>query len=70
MEKGVNRNTLLAAIGDTVLFKRKDSFHEGIVYKIQDNSVLVQIKAESMSKLGIDNCNTVVAHKNYSLKKR
>lgn len=54
-----------AQVGEEILFTRQDKEHEGIVYKVQDNSVLVVISNESKAYLGYETNNTVVAHKNY-----
>ncbi|WP_084028788.1 DUF2187 family protein [Bacillus sp. J33] len=35
-----------ARIGDRVSFERKDMIHTGIVFKVNDRSVLVDIKNE------------------------
>lgn len=58
-----------AQVGEEILFTRQGKEHEGIVYKVQDNSVLVVISNDSKECLGYENNNTVVAHKNYCVLK-
>lgn len=66
-KKGVKS---IVNIGDTVSFVRKGRVHNGTVYKINENSVLVAISNESKKLLGYENNNTVVSHKNYLITKR
>lgn len=53
------------SIGDKINFFRKDVYHEGIVYQINEKSVLVELTSESQAYLGYENNRTVVNHKNY-----
>ncbi len=54
-------------VGDTITFNRKDRAHEGIVYKVKENSVLVEMSKDSQIYLGYENRNTVVSHINYTI---
>ena len=56
-----------ARIGDRVSFERKDMIHIGIVFKVNDRSVLVDIKNESREHLDYKTSKTVVGHNNYRI---
>lgn len=56
-----------AKVGDTVIFNRNDWAHEGIVYQVNEKSVLVKMSEESRIYLGYENRNTVVSHINYTI---
>ena len=56
-----------AKVGDAVTFKRNDRAHEGIVYQVNEKSVLVKMSKESQIYLGYENRNTVVSHINYTI---
>jgi uncharacterized protein YkvS len=57
----------VAQVGDSVSFERKGHKHVGYVYKVNENSVLVEISKESQLFLGYENAKTVVAHQNYMI---
>ncbi|MEH7353747.1 DUF2187 family protein [Neobacillus drentensis] len=57
----------LAKVGDCITFNRNDRAHAGIVYKVNENSVLVEMSKDSQIYLGYENKNTVVSHMNYTI---
>ena len=57
----------LAKVGDSITFNRNDRAHAGIVYKVNENSVLVEMSKDSQIYLGYENKNTVVSHMNYTI---
>lgn len=67
MSKVKKQQLTYAKVGDAVTFKRNDRAHEGIVYKVNENSVLVRMSEESQIYLGYGNSNTVVSHINYTI---
>jgi uncharacterized protein YkvS len=67
MSKVKKQQLINVKVGDTVIFNRNDSVHEGIVYKVNEKSVLVKISKESQTHLGYENGNTVVSHINYTI---
>lgn len=54
-----------AKIGDRISFQRKEITIEGVVGVVRDNSVIVDISAESSQSLHYDTTKTVVKHSNY-----
>lgn len=58
-----------ASIGDTIRFLRQDTYYVGVVFKVQENSVLVDMPEYSQYHLDYSTTNTVVAHKNYAVLK-
>ncbi|RHW36029.1 DUF2187 domain-containing protein [Neobacillus notoginsengisoli] len=54
-----------AKMGETIQFMRKGEIHKGVVFKVNENSVLVQIPEETKNLLDYETNRTVVGHKNY-----
>lgn len=61
----INRWKHKSNIGDTIKFKRQVREHFGIVLKVNENSVIVEINSESQQFLDYPNNRTVVGHRNY-----
>lgn len=57
-----------AIIGEMVSFERQGRVFEGIVFKVNEKSVLVNIPEQSRLLLGYETNKTVVGHRNYLLK--
>jgi uncharacterized protein YkvS len=56
-----------ASIGDIVLFDRRNQQHQGKVFQVRENSVLVELTKEAAKILGYEMPNTVVRHGKYSI---
>lgn len=54
-------------IDEKISFVRNDHEVSGTIYKILENSVIVQISNEDAELIGAASNLTVVAHKNYSV---
>lgn len=54
-------------IDEKISFVRNDHEVSGTIYKILENSVIVQISNEDADLIGAASNLTVVAHKNYSV---
>lgn len=59
--------SIIAMIGDKILFKRHNLSIIGAVVKVNEASVIVKIDDSDAEKLKIDTPLTVVAHKNYEV---
>ena len=54
-------------IDEKISFVRNDHEVNGTIYKILENSVIVQISNEDAERIGAASNLTVVSHKNYSV---
>lgn len=59
--------SIIAVIGDKILFKRNNLSIIGTVVKVNEASVIVKIDDSDAEKIKIDTPLTVVAHKNYEV---
>ncbi|WP_248892081.1 DUF2187 family protein [Bacillus methanolicus] len=59
----------MAQKGDVIIFLRNGIKLKGVVFKIRDNSALVNINKSIAANLGLETPFTVVNHKNYSVVK-
>lgn len=67
LAKKTKQDFKIALIGESISFERKGIEHEGIVFKIYENSVLVDISEASKLLLGYETNKTVVRHGNYTV---
>ena len=66
-EKEVSDFVAARRIDEEISFVRNDHEVYGTIYKILENSVIVQITAKDAELIGAASNMTVVSHKNYSI---
>ena len=66
-EKQVSDFVAARRIDEEISFVRNDHEVYGTIYKILENSVIVQITAKDAELIGAPSNMTVVSHKNYSV---
>ena len=66
-EKEVSDFVAARTIDEKISFVRNDHEVHGTIYKILENSVIVQISAKDAELIGAASNMTVVSHKNYSI---
>lgn len=66
-ERPVSDFVAARKVDEKVTFVRNDHTVYGTIYKILENSVIVQISTEDADLIGAASNLTVVAHKNYSI---
>ncbi|MHA6260927.1 DUF2187 family protein [Sporosarcina sp. CAU 1771] len=66
-EKEVSDFVAARKIDEKISFVRNDHEVHGTIYKILENSVIVQISAGDAELIGAPSNMTVVSHKNYSI---
>ncbi|AYC29430.1 DUF2187 family protein [Paenisporosarcina cavernae] len=65
-EKEVSEFVAARKIREKISFTRRDVEVEGNIFKILENSVIVEISQEDAKKIGAASTLTVVSHKNYT----
>jgi uncharacterized protein YkvS len=66
-EKQVSDFVAARKIDEKISFVRNDHEVSGIIFKILENSVIVEISLKDAEKIGAASNLTVVSHKNYSI---
>ncbi|MFJ7934087.1 DUF2187 family protein [Sporosarcina sp. NPDC096371] len=66
-EKDVSDFVAARKIDEKISFVRNDHEVNGTIFKILENSVIVEISSKDAARIGAASNLTVVAHKNYSL---
>ena len=66
-EKQVSDFVAARRIDEEISFVRNDHEVNGTIFKILENSVIVQISSEDAELIGAASNMTVVSHKNYSV---
>lgn len=66
-EKDVSDFVAARKIDEKILFVRNDYEVSGKIFKILENSVIVEISTHDAELIGAASTLTVVAHKNYSV---
>ncbi len=66
-EKDVSDFVAARKIDEKISFVRNDCEVNGTIFKILENSVIVEISSKDAVRIGAASNLTVVAHKNYSL---
>ncbi|CAM3238153.1 DUF2187 domain-containing protein [Filibacter tadaridae] len=66
-DKEVSPFVAARQIDEQITFVRNDFEVNGTIFKILENSVIVEISEEDADKIGAASNLTVVAHKNYSI---
>lgn len=66
-EKEVSDFVAARKIDEKISFVRNDHEVHGTIYKILENSVIVQISSKDAELIGAASNMTVVSHKNYSI---
>lgn len=66
-EKEVSDFVAARKIDEKISFVRNDHEVQGTIYKILENSVIVQISSKDAELIGAASNMTVVSHKNYSI---
>ena len=66
-EKDVSDFVAARKIDEEISFVRNDHEVSGTIFKILENSVIVEISSTDAEKIGAASNLTVVSHKNYSL---
>lgn len=66
-ERPVSDFVAARKVDEKISFVRNDHEVRGTIYKILENSVIVQISNEDAELIGVPSNLTVVAHKNYSI---
>ena len=54
-------------IDEKISFKRNDHEVQGTIFKILEQSVIVEISTEDAKKINVPSNLTVVSHKNYTV---
>ncbi len=66
-EKEVSAFVQARKIREKITFTRRDVEVEGVIFKILENSCIVEISQEDAKKIGAASTLTVVSHKNYQV---
>ena len=66
-ERPVSDFVAARKVDEEISFVRNDYKVNGTIYKILENSVIVQISSEDADLIGAASTLTVVSHKNYSV---
>lgn len=66
-EKDVSDFVAARKIDEEISFVRNDHEVSGTIFKILENSVIVEISLKDAEKIGAASNLTVVSHKNYSV---
>ena len=66
-ERPVSDFVAARKVDEEISFVRNDHKVYGTIYKILENSVIVQISTEDADLIGAASSLTVVSHKNYSV---
>lgn len=66
-EKDVSPFVAARKVDEEISFVRNDHKVHGTIFKVLENSVIVEISERDAERIGAASSLTVVSHKNYSL---